>query len=117
MGAWERCQPWLQAALDRAGGTHRLDDVLAAVLAGHMQFWPGARAAIITEIVQYPRLRACRYFLVGGKMADVLAMQPAIEAWARGHGCTRMCAIGRPGWRRVLTHWRALPHVLLEKDI
>lgn len=102
---WTRCLPWIEGALERAGGTHRADDVLALVVRGDMQFWPGERCALVTELIRYPRLLACNYFLVGGDMTELLDMQPVIEAWAAAQGCTRMQCAGRFGWKRVLTDW------------
>jgi hypothetical protein len=113
---WARCHDWLAAALNRAGGTHTMDDVLASVACGDMQFWPGARSAIVTEIVQYPRKRACNFFLVGGDLAELLDMKPDIEAWAASVGCDLMQCGGRKGWERVLTDYRA-KFVVLTKEL
>ncbi len=101
--AWARCRPWLEAALARAGGTHGIEDVAQRIAEGGAQFWPGARGAVVTEIYDYPRLKACNYWLLGGDLKALLQMQPAIEAWARGQGCARMLGGGpRRGWARVL---------------
>jgi hypothetical protein len=113
---WERCRPWLAAALERAGGTHGMGDVRAGVEAVRFQFWPGERAAIVTEIIEYPRMRALHFFLVGGAMDELLAMKPHIEAWGKGLGCTRATCAGRFGWERVLTDYRRAC-VVLEKEI
>jgi hypothetical protein len=101
--AWARCRPWLAAALERAGGTHAIDDVAALVEQGRAHFWPGRRCAVVTQFYNYPRLKACNYWLLGGELKELLRMQPVIEAWARGQGCTRMLGGGpRRGWERVL---------------
>lgn len=113
---WTRCEPWLAAALEHAGGTHTMDDVKAAVLAGDMQFWPGRGAAIVTQINVYPRLKAVWFFLTGGDMAELLAMKPVIEAWASGLGCTRAECGGRFGWERVLKDYQRFC-VVLTKEI
>ena len=58
---------------------------------------------MITEIVDYPRLRALNFFLVGGDLSELLEkMEPAIVQWARAQGCTRVAQTGRKGWGRVL---------------
>jgi GNAT superfamily N-acetyltransferase len=101
--AWARCIPHLQAALEHAGGTHGIEDVARLVGQGRAQFWPGARCAVVTEFYDYPKLRACNVWLLGGDLTELLDMLPAIEAWARGQGCARMLGGGpRAGWGRVL---------------
>jgi hypothetical protein len=115
-GEWNRCLPWIEAALDRTGGTHDAADVLDAVNRGDMQFWPGRACALVTELIRYPRLLACNYFLVGGDMAELLEMQASVEAWARTQGCTRMQCAGRFGWRRVLKGWSEFC-VVMTKEI
>ncbi len=110
-GAWasefDRVWPLLAPALERTGGTHAWSDVFREIETGSMQLWPGERAAAITEIVAYPRLKACRVFLAGGALDELRAMEPAITAWARGLGCTRIEVLGRPGWGRALTGSRS----------
>lgn len=113
---WARCEPWLAAALEHAGGTHLIEDVREACLDGRMQFWPGRNAAIVTEINTYPRLRALAFFLTGGALEELLAMEPVIVEWARSIGCTRAECGGRPGWERVLKDYRRLC-VCLTKEI
>jgi GNAT superfamily N-acetyltransferase len=101
--AWARCRPWLEAALERAGGTHGIDDVARLVERGDAHFWPAAACAVVTEFYFYPRLKACNFWLLGGNLKALLALQPVIETWARAQGCTRMLGGGpRAGWTRVL---------------
>ena len=101
--AWARCRPYLEAALEHAGRTHGIEDVAQLVSQGRAQFWPGAQCAVVTEFYDYPKLRACNFWLLGGDLTELLDMLPAIEAWARAQGCTRMLGGGpRVGWGRVL---------------
>jgi hypothetical protein len=101
--SWARCRPYVEAALERAGGTHGIDDVARLIEQGRAHFWPGRRCAVVTEFHDYPRLKACNIWLLGGELKELLAMQPAIEAWARAQGCARMLGGGpRKGWERAL---------------
>jgi GNAT superfamily N-acetyltransferase len=101
--AWVRCRPYVEAALARAGGTHDIDDVARLIGEGRAHFWPGRRCAVVTEFYDYPRLRACNLWLLGGELKELLALRPAIEAWAKAQGCTRILGGGpRRGWARVL---------------
>lgn len=109
----------LTPALAQTGGTHTLDDVAEAVAAGSMQFWPGVRSAIVTQLEQTPRLRLCHVFLAGGHLPEILSMIPPIEAWARAQGCTRATLCGRPGWSRsaLTTQGWTTPAVYMMKDL
>lgn len=100
---WTRCKHWIEAALPYCYGTHTIDDVAAGIGSGQFQFWPGERSAVITEILEYPRLKALNYFLVGGDGQELVErMEPMIAAWAKSIGCTRLVQVGRKGWSRVL---------------
>ena len=101
--AWIRCRPFIEAALTRAGGTHGIDDVARLIADGKAHFWPGRRCAVVTEFYDYPRLKACNLWLLGGELKELLAMRPAIEAWALSQGCVRILGGGpRRGWARLM---------------
>lgn len=99
---WARCAPWIEGALAYAGGTHLIEDVREMVLAGDAQFWPGERAAIVSEVLVYPRLKNLHLWLVGGDLKELLRMRLVLEAWGAARGCVKVTTAGRPGWRRVL---------------
>lgn len=100
---WRRCAPWLQAALDHAGRTHRLDDVLAMVLRGDARFWPAAGSALVAAIENDPGERRLLIWLAGGDRDEVEGqLLPQAEAWGRENRCRRSLVIGRPGWERTL---------------
>lgn len=94
--------PKLQKALDYAGNTHTVDDVRAAVASGHMQAWPGKHSVMITEVVQYPQVKAVRVFAGYGDLDELSQMEVSAEAWASSIGCTRLEGFGRNGWVRTL---------------
>ncbi len=100
---WSRCRPWIEAALPYCYGTHTIEDVERQIAEGRLQFWPGMRCAVVTEIVEYPRLKALNFFLIGGELDELLTqMHPVIVEWAKALGCTRVASTGRKGWERVL---------------
>ena len=111
---WQRCKAWIEAALPYCYGTHTIEDVEKQIAQGRLQFWPGERCAVVSEIVDYPQLKALNFFLVGGAstspeglrgagLSQLLEkMEPAIVAWAKEMGCTRVAQTGRKGWGRVL---------------
>lgn len=101
--AWERCKPYIEAALHHARGTHTVDDVWAAVQIGDAQFWPGERSAVVTEILHFPRKKALHFWLCGGDLKELVeTIRPAIEAWGVEQGCAVATTAGRNGWRRAL---------------
>lgn len=92
----------LAIALEHAGGTHTIDDVDELIAAEMMQLWEGPRSIAITEVIQYPRVKACRIFAVAGDMGELWSLlEPAIARWAKDHGCARLEGFGRMGWQRV----------------
>ncbi len=112
---WGRCRAWIEAALPWCYGTHTIEDVERQIAEGRLQFWPGERCAVVTEIVEYPRLKALNFFLIGGDSTSpdglrgagldelLTRMEPAIIEWAKAMGCTRVASAGRKGWERVLS--------------
>lgn len=97
-----RCRPWIEAALERADGTHTLNDVIENIFKGSMQFWPAPKGCAITEIIQYPRKKVLHVFLAGGEMEQIVDMDGSAVQFARANGCSGMSIAGRKGWARVL---------------
>lgn len=99
---WSVVAPKLEKALEYGGGTHTLDDVLAAVERGHMQIWPGKHSVLITELHQYPQMKAVRVFAGAGDLGELLEMEKAVAEWGKAEGCKRIEGYGRLGWQRAL---------------
>ncbi|MBI3678487.1 MAG: hypothetical protein HY243_17910 [Proteobacteria bacterium] len=100
---WFRCKPWIEAALVHTHGTHAIEDIEDGIASGAYQFWCTQNSAAITEIVDYPKLKALNFFLLGGDLAELLdILEPRICAFARHKGCARVTGAGRKGWERVL---------------
>jgi hypothetical protein len=91
----------LQRALDVGGPTHRLSDVIEALKDGKAKLWEQDDGCIITEIHDFPLLKAAHYWTISGTLRDCLALDERICDWARGEGCTIATACGRRGWERV----------------
>jgi hypothetical protein len=95
-----RCAPWIEAALEYDGGTHDIEDVLALVASGECQLWPGAKSAIVTEVVRHPKKTVLHFWLAGGDLQELEVMSREVEEWAREQGCSRATLAGRRGWER-----------------
>lgn len=104
----QRCRPWIEAALERSGGTHIFEDIVDAVIEGRMQFWPASDACAITEVIVFPRKKVLHVFLAGGKMETIVDMNDSAVEWAKLIGCDGMSIAGRKGWVKVLKKkgWR-----------
>jgi hypothetical protein len=100
---WQRCRPWIEAALDYCHGTHTIEDVEAGLVAGQYTFWPGLRSAIITEVWQYPRQRFLHIPYAGGELDELRTMvKRLLYPYAFLMGCSRITLTGRRGWERAL---------------
>jgi len=114
----DRCQPWIEAALEYSGGTHSLSDVINGITSGKMQLWPSPKGCIVTEIVVYPRKKMLNVFLGGGEMEQLLDMHKDVIAWSKAQGCEAITITGRFGWKKPLTKhgWKPM-HASFIKEI
>jgi hypothetical protein len=112
--SWDKARRILAPAIEH-GGTHDEKDVLDAVASGAAQLWMRGDSAAVTEIVSYPRVKACRVWLAAGNLEDIREIERQVEAWAKELGCSRLEIIGRKGWLRKLKHADA--RVLMTRGI
>lgn len=91
----------IESALAYGSGTHTFDDIVELVESGRAQFWPGLNSAVVTQIDRQPRRNVLYFFLAGGNLAELEAMEPLILEWGREQGCTLAAMLGRPGWERT----------------
>jgi len=87
-----------------------------------MQLWVATDenlifAAMITELVKYPRKKVMRIIAIGGEgMNRWMRFFPSLEAAALKAGCTGLETLGRKGWLKVLKDWECT-YYILTKDI
>ena len=98
----------MQRALREGGDCFTISDIADWVLRGKFQYWFNEAAAVVTEVLTYPRRKMIHYFLAVGALEDVLKMQAEIDSFAREHGCDGAIMGGRVGWDKVLPKygWR-----------
>jgi hypothetical protein len=113
---WLRCRSWLLPAIERTNGTHIERDIVDGLMRGQFILWPGENSAIVTEFLNYPRLKCLNWFLAGGKLEELLTMEKEICAWAKTQGCSRVSLGGRKGWKRALQSYDEYL-TLLYKDL
>jgi hypothetical protein len=115
---FDRCWPWLEAALKVAGNTHGKEDLWAGIERGEYAFWPGHRSAIVTEFYTSPRAKVVNFWLCGGDLKELLVMWPHIEAWAKDNGCVAAIGAGRAAWGRVMRRFGYRPvHTTFEREL
>lgn len=98
----------LQQALEYAGPTHRLDDVVTLLRSGEAQLFENDGGVIVAEIHKFPLQKAVHFWLIAGELRDCLALEHEVLPWGIERGCTIATACGRRGWGRVAapTGWR-----------
>jgi hypothetical protein len=100
MAEFDRVSPQLSAALAH-DDTHTLDDVRELVLRGEAQLWAGVRSVLVTQIINTPQKRLLHFFLAGGDLDEIQAMQYFLLDWGRQQGCVKATMLGRRGWERT----------------
>lgn len=99
---WQRVKPWIETALEYADGTHTIEDIADGIRSDRFQLWCGDNAAIVTEILEFPRLKAVNFFLIAGDLKELVEeMEPEVVKWAKSFGCQRVIGVGRKGFERV----------------
>ena len=113
---WIKVRHLLIPAIELMGGTHTEDDIVTGLMIGisnvnapnALKLWlaRSEKAAIVTGFLNYPRLKFLHWWLAGGEMSEILAMERPITEWARSQGCRKASIDGRKGWERVLTEYQ-----------
>jgi len=115
---FERCKPYIEAALEYTGGTHDIIDIYEGLYKGTMQLWPAEKSCLVTEIINYPKMRVLNIFLGGGDLTEILAMHEDVVRWAKDQGCSALNMTGRFGWKKPLAKhgWKPI-HSSYVKEI
>lgn len=99
---WAACRDALLPAIAMMDGTHNENDILSALLAGRMLLWVQGDSGLVTEIVEFPRVRCLNVVLGGGNLKDLMDMSILVTRYARRAGCARVTVLAaRPGWERL----------------
>ena len=98
----------INAALDMHGALLTIDDLTELAQAHRVRLFHRNNTMCAAELISYPRGLVCNCLLAAGDLADVLALEPEVEEFARSHGAASMVTHGRRGWARIgaRTGWR-----------
>ena len=114
---FERCWPWLCAAVERYGHTHEKEHIWDAIERGAASLCPLPHAAILTSIESHPTgLKECYAWLAGGDLREIVAVEPHLANLHKQAGCHRVALRARPGWQRALNGYRMYGSILI-KDL
>ena len=95
-GEWDRCRPWIEAALVGSGWS--FDEVKA----GDFHLFAHPAGCMVAEVIESPRSKVFHVFAAGGALEAIEALLPNVEAAGRALGCDYGGATGRKGWARYL---------------
>jgi hypothetical protein len=129
-GLWSYIEDLIEDALRGSFGQHSKEDLFDELTnrwmhadGPHMQLWlahdkDGPLLVLITEIVDWPSLRACSIVYMAGSELDrcLPPLYDVVETWARRLNCDTLFAMVRPGLTRKLKGWRLGPQVIV-KDL
>lgn len=103
----DRCQPWIQAALERscADGrpTHSFLCVRQMILSNEAQLWSTENGCCVTILSTFPLRTIMQVWLLGGDFEEVFETHADnVERYARNNNCDVLFVTGRRGWVRRL---------------
>ena len=93
---------FIDDALEYAHGTHDFYDIVKTVIAGDAQFFYADDAALITEIIDYPKRRTLRFWLAGGNLQTLKKIELDAIEWSKDWDCVACEIVGRRGWIKAL---------------
>jgi hypothetical protein len=105
----------LQRALDVAGNTHSLTDILQDISVGQMQSFAQHDSWAVTRLIMCPLKRVVEVFCVVGDDADMPELEDQIRHFAKLESATMIRAMGREGWARRAPErgWKVGPRLYL----
>ena len=121
---WDEVVPLINAALKHSEGEILSEDLVTPLEDGKMQLWvalsDGVIAAMITEIITYPRKRVLRVITIAGidghGMGKWYGFLPLIEGFALSNDCSSLEAWTRKGMAKKLKDWEH-KYMVITKDL
>jgi len=119
---WDEVVPLIEKALLHAEGELIPEDIKQHLDEGDLRLWVALKgqkilAAMVTEIIEYPRKRIVRVITLAGKNMDMwYDFLPMIEGYAVKNGCSSLEAWTRKGMTRKLKDWKH-SYDIITKDL
>lgn len=117
MTEWDRCRPWIEAALTDSGWTFE------EIKTGDFYLFSRPDGCMVAEVISSPRTKVFHVFANGGVkggrgLRAAAEMIPEVEAFGRALGCVVGGATGRKGWVRFLKkHGYQPADVAVQKEL
>lgn len=114
--------PYMESFVTLLKGRYEYNDIFEQIKSGKWKLWVThqgleLQAVIITQIVEYPRVREFQILLCHGedykKWYDLIS---EMEAYAGLSGCNKIAALGRTGWEKIM-HGYKKSYICLERDL
>ena len=84
----DRCQTWIENALDRSARSHHFQDVKNMIMQGEARLWSTENGCCVTCFSTFPATKMLQLWLLGGDFEEVYAgCSDKIEQWAREKSC------------------------------
>jgi hypothetical protein len=119
---WNDVVPLIEKALQHAEGELVPDDIKKHLDKGDLRLWVALEgketiAAMVTEVIQYPRKKIVRVITLAGKNMDMwYDFLPMIEGYAIRNDCSSLEAWSRKGMARKLKDWKH-SYDIITKDL
>jgi hypothetical protein len=119
---WGEVSPLIEKALLHAEGELVPEDIKKHLDKGDLRLWVALEnkdviAAMVTEIIQYPRKKIVRIITLAGKdMSMWYDFLPMIEGYAIRNNCSSLEAWTRKGMTRKLKDWKH-SYDIITKDL
>lgn len=108
---WPQVLPFIDQYFKKSE-EHRwnANDLKTAVLERNMQLWiietaEGIETVVLTELLNYPRVRECNVFMISGKMTARDDWRDCVEevvVWAAAQGCHYISSMARRGSAKAM---------------
>lgn len=108
---WPEVLPFIERYLAKSK-EHRwnANDLYLSVCERDMQLWiieeeGKVVTAVLTEIINYPRVRECNVFMISGKMTVIEDWRDSVEEivkWAAAQGCHYISSMARRGSEKAM---------------
>ena len=96
---------------------YNLTDIKEKIGQGMFHIWPAKNSVMITEFVEYPRVKVMNLLFCGGDYKELEAMLPSLEQFAKHFGCKRIYGGGRKGWLRKIKDLGFDQEYLVRKEL
>ena len=96
---------------------YNLTDIKEKIGQGMFHIWPGKNSVMITEFVEYPRVKVMNLIFCAGDYKELESMLPSFEQFAKHFGCKRIYGGGRKGWLRKIKHLGFEQEYLVRKEL